>query len=98
MAAKRFSGKWTVRQTIIKKHFIVCAYECIASLQSTLPLQLTKFLLVLGFFSTLEPINLIFIQPFVNILLKAGECIYDLSVIKYLIYLNFSSHLINKIY
>lgn len=95
MAAKRFSGKWTVRQIIIKKHFIVHAYECVPGLQSTLPYSWQTFFF---FFFTLAPINLIFISSLsISFFWRQRNAVYDPSFIRYLIYLNLPSHSINKL-
>lgn len=92
MAAKRFSGKWTVRQTINKKHFIVHAYECIPGLQSAL-LYSWQIL-----FFTLAPINLIFISSLsISFFSKLNEqSLWPILHQLFNLQLNLPSHSISK--
>lgn len=94
MAAKRFSGKWTVSQTIIKEHFTVSAYKCVLGLQNNL--QSWQVFFCFSFF-TLAPVNLIFICSSSISFFWHRNIVNDPSFIRYFIYLNLPSHSINKL-
>lgn len=97
MAAKRFSGRWTVRQTINKEHFTVCAYKSVVGVQSNLQSWQTIF--YFSFF-TLAPVNLIFTCSSSISFSWHRNIVNDPSFIWCLIFLNFKklpSHSVNKL-
>lgn len=94
MAAKRFSGKWTVRQTIIKEHFTVHAYKCVLGLPCNLQSWQTIF--YFSFFFTLAPVNFI-CSSSISFFWRQRNIVNDPSFIRYLIYLNLPSHSISKL-